>query len=76
MPSKWQPIETAPRNGTDILLGFAGQKRPPVVAGWFDLGEREVNEWWADYDSTNMIKGTPTHWMPIPPLEETPDVDA
>lgn len=29
---EWQPIETAPKDGTDILLGFANDNRPAVVA--------------------------------------------
>lgn len=56
--SEWQPIETAPKDGTDILVGFAGQDRPPVVVGWFDD--------WLEYDSVNILKGKPTHWMPLP----------
>ena len=59
---EWQPIETAPMDGTDILLGFARHDRPPVVAGWFDC--------WAEYDCQNIVKGTPTHWMPLPPAPE------
>ena len=58
----WQPIETAPKDETDILLGFANHLRPAVVCGWF--GD------WTEYDSTNVCKGTPTHWMPLPPAPE------
>lgn len=58
----WQPIETAPKDGTDILVGFAHQDRPSVVVGWFDK--------WAEYDSQNVLKGNPTHWMPLPPPPE------
>jgi hypothetical protein len=54
----WQPIETAPKDGTDVLVGFANQNRPSVVVGWFDN--------WTEYDSMNIIKGTPTHWHPLP----------
>jgi hypothetical protein len=57
----WQPIDTAPKDGTDVLLGFADHYRPPVVAGWFG------DDGWEEYDSINVVKGKPTHWMPLPP---------
>lgn len=59
---KWQPIETAPKDGTDILLGFANDNRPAVVAGWYDN--------WEEYDTINVVKGRPTHWMPLPEAPE------
>lgn len=61
---EWRPIKTAPKDGSDILVGFAGQDRPPVVVGWFDR--------WEEYDSLNILKGTPTHWMPLRELPEVP----
>ena len=56
----WITIDTAPLDGTDIILGFARHKRPPVIAGWFGDGA------WVEYDSCNNIKGKPTHWQPVP----------
>ncbi len=55
----WQPIETAPRDGT-YLLGYDGE---PIViiayeSGW-EYGDNfiagNVNE-----------KPRPTHWIPLP----------
>lgn len=56
---EWQPIDTAPKDGTDILL--CRVFHPPIVAGFYD-GE------WKDFDSADAIKGgmDVTHWMPLP----------
>ena len=58
---KWQPIDTAPRDGTSILLwatphqmGIA--KNRPIV-GHFSLG------WWSDF---NAVISHASHWVPLP----------
>lgn len=61
----WQPIETAPKDGTEFLAFY-----PPGdyedEDGTFDIS------WW-DNTSTRergflMIGGVePSHWMPLPP---------
>ena len=69
----WQPIETAPKDGTRILLFHEvepGGLRPAIVpAKWFDDG------WLAGWDADDGVllwaegragKG-PTHWYPLPP---------
>lgn len=64
--SEWQPIETAPKDGTDVLLFRATKYRvlPPTVAGWFDKG---VIPGWYTYDEPDKaFDGEPTHWMPLP----------
>ena len=52
----WQPIKTAPRDGTKIL-GFEGDDC--VLLMW-------VSEWndWYNFDGASI--GEPTHWMPLP----------
>jgi hypothetical protein len=56
----WQPIETAPKDGTDVMLADA-ESRETVVAFW-RLGWIVRGRGIFDY---------PTHWMPIPELPPT-----
>lgn len=72
--SEWQPIETAPKDGTEI---FTAKMKPERFGSYFyavrskwrgsewvmDLGDR-----WSPFDPD------PTHWMPLPapPTPETP----
>ena len=58
--SQWQPIETAPKDGTDVVV-YLANNRPPIVAGYF----KETNEWLAYDEPMNTV--FPTHWMPLPP---------
>jgi hypothetical protein len=77
---QWQPIETAPRDGTDILLAFPGYKRA-CIGHYYDRTEmkfgqvvRESRGW---HDGYWLHIGDevpePTHWMPLPTL---PDASA
>ena len=53
----WQPIETAPRDGTDILTYCQGARS---VRYW-GRGEDDEMAW------LPRIRGQfPTHWMPLP----------
>lgn len=57
--SDWQPIETAPRDGTWLLLTGEGH----VGAGLWLFGE------WRDLGDIGwggMTEPTITHWMPLP----------
>ncbi|WP_322089971.1 DUF551 domain-containing protein [Burkholderia cenocepacia] len=69
----WQPIETAPKDGTEVMLLFddevelLGKTRPRVrAASWFD-------DWTIPYRRDN----PPTHWMPLPaaPIDGAPAAD-
>jgi hypothetical protein len=60
--SAWQPIETAPKDGTRVrLLCPEGED----TGSYDDYTEREwasiPGEW-----STDFGNGEPTHWMPLP----------
>jgi hypothetical protein len=61
---QWQPIETAPKDGTWILATSGGVA---YVVSWFYTGPQ--HGWWATADEADRA---PTHWMPLPdpPLKE------
>jgi hypothetical protein len=64
--SKWQPIETAPRNGSDVLLwcGRAARETETClfIGHWYDglLG----GGWETVDDIALRDKFEPTHWQP------------
>jgi hypothetical protein len=77
----WQPIETAPRDGTDVLLYVPRPSRypeliyPPIqcVGHWRD---DLADGWWRlsyvegyEYD-TELNNYHPTHWQPLPTAPE------
>lgn len=61
---KWQPIETAPTDGTYILVCVAGEEFHPVTV------HRNMGGWekhFATRDRVHhMLDLSPTHWMPLP----------
>jgi len=59
----WQPIETAPKDGTDLLLFYPSSdgEAPFIdVNRWLDW-PREMNAYSWTTGGVN-----PTHWMPMP----------
>lgn len=64
----WQPIATAPRDGTRVLLGPAFPGPPideAVVVGYWDRDEaHEGGQCWRDVEVSERLE--PTHWMPLP----------
>jgi len=55
---QWQPIETAPKDGTEILCWVLGCDEHQVL-------------WWSEHDCWKRWGDTyehysPTHWMPLP----------
>lgn len=70
--SEWQPIETAPTDGTKILLY---RIHTNIEVGEFYWFEREVFDPTSDglyrkriqiYGQNWNATGRPTHWMPLP----------
>lgn len=77
--SEWQPIETAPKDGTWIMVagtvwagevgGVARNANPEVSIANYTSGKSDYpGDWWneagGDYYATWC---QPTHWMPLPP---------
>jgi len=58
--SGWQPIETAPRDGTWVLV-YAGDTH---VACFSDYTSKD--QWWTQGASL-LSDPHPTHWQPLPP---------
>ncbi len=71
----WQPIETAPRDGTEVLLALKGKHRA-CLGYWIDSEDvrygksvRKRQLW--SVESMWILHGDepePTHWMPLPEL--------
>jgi hypothetical protein len=55
-PSAWLPIESAPKDGTEVLVWAAGCGFS--VMRWLSMG-------WDDGDFHSGHRW-PTHWMPLP----------
>ncbi len=70
----WQPIETAPMDGTEVILRLVfrdGTERPvEVVNGWYEGSWRRICHNTNSYRYFSL--GNVTHWMPPPepPVEE------
>ena len=66
--SGWQPIETAPKDGTEVWLGRKA-KRNARHEGWrIPFCHYQDGTW---YDDEGLgIPDDPTHWMPLPPAPE------
>lgn len=52
--SEWQPIETAPRDGAEVLT-WNGTSRRIAAYAWDDR-----------WQSEGLPSFVPTHWMPLP----------
>jgi len=68
--SQWQPIETAPRDGTNLWL-FSGSDDPCQFVGFY--ADDPSGPYWAYAEQLVMDvagQANPTHWMPLPPPPE------
>lgn len=57
--TEWQPIETAPKDGTEIIV-LMGAK--DIRLGWY-FAPSSTTRGWLDQSSKKI---RPTHWMPLP----------
>jgi hypothetical protein len=76
--SGWQPIETAPKDGSYILLGFMpNQHLPPevprmAIGRWTDVSVHEslsgakLRDEWVWLVDSLLYRRDPTHWRPAP----------
>ena len=65
---EWQPIETAPEDGTPVLL-FCPRPgvEPFQITGYWDLGSDEFGVKSAWRATTHDPIYPPSHWRPLPP---------
>lgn len=60
----WQPIKTAPKDGSDILLWDGNAQ---AVAHWYDNGS-EDGIWIPGFGAERWPN--PSHWMSLPEIPE------
>lgn len=85
----WQPIDTAPRDGTEVIVmhcTYYGDGISPTIDGPFTAAFQN-GEWRSSWDGSEVIEymdwgGTdykyimaPTHWMPLPTPPKGPTHD-
>ena len=59
----WQPIETAPKDGTDILIGGDHGYSGGVLQAEWGITRLGHPAGWVDMEGDTY---NPTHWMPLP----------
>ena len=74
---EWQPIETAPKDGTHFLM-WSEESDWPEAIRWVDYDEDVQEElgavgYWAYSEEvlSEMAEANPTHWMPYEPPKDT-----
>jgi hypothetical protein len=72
--SEWQPIETAPRDGTEVLVYSAFSNTVQqcswscCAGAWCPISGWILTQWveFGDYPTLMPCLVTATHWMPLP----------
>ena len=63
----WQPIETAPKDGTKIILGQFDKTKDRYgrvrVDYWHKVSDAGSYSGWGEFNNRFW---PPTHWMPLP----------
>jgi len=66
--TEWQPIETAPRDGTRFWAFQASKEAEQYICWW-----KEDFAHWEGWQTVWDDEPEPTHWMPLPdpPADQT-----
>ncbi|WP_313522438.1 hypothetical protein [Shinella sp.] len=70
----WQPMETAPRDWTNIIL-FDDECDPPVFEGYFSMEDGGRN-CWMENQGMGSEPVNPSRWMPLPAAPTASDTNA
>jgi hypothetical protein len=68
----WQPIETAPKDGTALLVingpkgGYYTESFQIGIARWSRAYGHKSDEWLSTVCCDGVSAFEPTHWMPLP----------
>ena len=75
MKNKWQPMQTAPKDGSEVLLAVeqrAGMPGRYLVGHWMPGGHciedhPPIDRGWYFWNGSMFDEASkPTHWMPLP----------
>lgn len=59
----WKPIETAPKDGSRIIVGYGHQCGFPIKIVFYN----KTNKFWSHYGKPELgLESNATHWMPAP----------
>ena len=65
--AKWLPIETAPKDGTDIIV-WDGEIR--TITSWGKTAHVPIYGWlqvaWGNPEDADLMDPPPLKWMPLP----------
>lgn len=70
--NEWQPIETAPKDATPILIFLPHSERQKVCEVWWAIPyEGAADGWWSTPVGPSgrgytILPEAATHWMPLP----------
>jgi hypothetical protein len=75
---EWQPIKTAPRDGTYII---ASDGNVTTITTWGKTSHVPIYGWllvaWGDPQDADLLRQNLTHWMPLPaPPVEVPQISS
>lgn len=69
MTTGWQPIETAPKDGTFVLLFSPDAEPRPFIGQWREGDDGfpgDGGAWWPDHEAPFPIDAYPSHWQYLP----------